>query len=64
MKLEPLDQARIATAIAEAEARTSAEIVCVLARDSGAYALYPLVWAAALALALPAPLIAFTELSA
>lgn len=64
MYLEPFDKARIATAIAEAEARTSAEIVCVLARDSGAYALYPLVWAAALALVVPAPLIAFTELSA
>ncbi len=62
MKYQPVDRIRIAEAVAKAEVRTSGEIVCVLARASAGYALFPLVWAAALALVTPAPLIAATEL--
>ncbi len=64
MELFEADQKRIATAVAEAEQRSSGEIVCVLARSSSDYAMIPLVWAACIALITPAPLIAFTELSA
>jgi putative membrane protein len=54
------DQERIAAAISVAEANTSGEIFCVIARHASDYRLVPLAWAAALALALPAPLIYFT----
>jgi len=55
------DRARIADAIRAAEARTSGEIFCVLARNAGAYRLVPIAWAAALALVVPLPLIYATE---
>jgi putative membrane protein len=58
------DRARIADAIRAAEARTSGEIFCVLARNAGNYRLMPVAWAAALALAVPLPLIWLTEWSA
>jgi putative membrane protein len=48
------DRARIADAIAAAEARTSGEIHCVLAQSSSDYRLVPLVWAALAALLVPA----------
>jgi len=48
------DRARIADAIAAAEARTSGEIYCVLAQRSSDYRLVPLVWAALAALLVPA----------
>ncbi len=64
MELVEADQERIAIAVAQAEQLSSAEIVCVLARSSSDYAMIPLVWAASTALVVPAPLIAFTELSA
>ncbi len=54
------DKARIAEAIRAAETRTAGEIFCVLARHSSDYRLVPIAWAAALALAVPAPLIYFT----
>ena len=54
------DKARIADAIRAAEAKTSGEIFCVIARHSSDYRLVPLAWAAALALAVPAPLIYLT----
>jgi putative membrane protein len=54
------DRARIIDAIRAAEARTSGEIFCVIARYSSDYRLVPLAWAAALALVVPAPLIHFT----
>jgi putative membrane protein len=54
------DRARIIDAIRAAEARTSGEIFCVIARHSSDYRVVPLVWAAALALVVPAPLIHFT----
>jgi len=51
------DKARVADAIRTAEAGTSGEIFCVIARHASDYRLVPLVWAALLALAVPLPLI-------
>jgi putative membrane protein len=51
---------RITEAIRLAEAKTSGEIFCVLAWQSGDHALVPVAWAAAVALALPLPLLGFT----
>lgn len=45
------DHKRITAAVVAAEARTSAEFVLVVAEASDDYALYPLLWAAFLALA-------------
>ena len=53
----PEAQARIATAIAAAEANTSGEIFCVLARQVSSYRDVSLAWAAAAALILPLGLI-------
>ena len=50
---------RIAEAVARAEARTSGEIVCVLAQECSRYREVPLAWAAALALLVPAALAPF-----
>jgi putative membrane protein len=55
------DRARIADAIRSAEAKTSGEIYCVLARNAGAYRLVPIAWAAAVALIIPLPLVLSTE---
>lgn len=55
------DRTRIAAAIAAAERRTSGEIVCVIAQASDSYLFVALAWSALLALALPLPLIAFTN---
>ena len=55
------DRHKISAAITAAEARTSGEIVCVLARASSDYAYVPLIWAALAALSVPWPLIAFTQ---
>jgi putative membrane protein len=54
------DKERIAAAIRAAEENTSGEIFCVIARHASDYRLVPLAWAAAIALALPVPLIYFT----
>jgi putative membrane protein len=54
------DKARVADAIRAAEAKTSGEIFCVIARHSSDYRLVPLIWAALIALAVPAPLIYLT----
>jgi putative membrane protein len=54
------DKERIAAAIRAAEANTSGEIFCVIARHASDYRLVPLAWAAAIALAVPAPLIYLT----
>jgi putative membrane protein len=54
------DKARIVDAIRAAEAKTSGEIFCVIARHSSDYRLVPLAWAAALTLVVPAPLIYLT----
>jgi putative membrane protein len=53
----------VSAAIREAERRTSGQIVCVLARSSSAYAHIPILWATALALIVPWPLIDFTPWS-
>ena len=58
------DRARIADAIRTAEAKTSGEIFCVLARNAGTYRLMPVAWAAALALIVPLPLIWLSEWAA
>jgi putative membrane protein len=53
----------IATAIRAAEQGTSGQLVCVLARASSNYAYVPILWASALALVLPWPLIYLTQWS-
>jgi putative membrane protein len=58
------DKIRIADAIRAAEARTSGEIFCVIARHSSDYRLLPVVWAAIGALLAPLPLIALTSWAA
>jgi putative membrane protein len=62
MTITPQDHIRIAEAIRAVEARTSGEIVCVLARASSEYAAAPLLWASLTALLAPWPLILYTEL--
>jgi putative membrane protein len=56
-KLTSETQARIAAAIAAAEARTSGEIFCVLAREVSSYRDISLGWAAGAAMLLPLGLI-------
>ena len=63
MSVSEQDRARIATAIRAAEAKTSGEIVCVLARTSTDAAAMPVLLAAAVALALPWLLVALTDMS-
>jgi putative membrane protein len=63
MSVSEQDRARIASAIRAAEANTSGEIVCVLARTSTDAAALPVLLAAAVALALPWLLVAFTDIS-
>ena len=62
--ISPADHARVAAAIRDAESRTGGEIVCVLARRASAYREAPALWAAALALAIPWPLLILTAWSA
>ena len=63
MQLSLEDHAAISNAIRAAEQRTSGQIVCVLAHASSEYAHVPILWASALALLAPWPLIHFTEWS-
>lgn len=56
MTLSVDDRARIQSAIATAEAQTSAHFACVILSASDRYGLYPLVWGAALALMIGAGL--------
>jgi putative membrane protein len=58
--ISQVDRERIADAIRAAEAKTSGEIFCVIARHASDYRLVPLAWAAAVALVVPAPLIYLT----
>jgi len=62
MELSEQDRKRISAAINAAEARTSGEIVCVLARASSDVTALPILIAAAIALALPWLLMATTSL--
>ena len=57
------DHEAIATAIRHAEQRTCGQIVCVLARASSNYTYIPVLWATALALLVPWPVIVFTAWS-
>lgn len=57
MKLTDDDRRRIVEAIREAETKTSGEIYCVLTHASSGYRVFPLAWAAAIALLVPLPLI-------
>src|SRR6202035_3244385 len=53
----------ISAAIHAAEQRTSGQLVCVLAHSSSDYAYVPILWASALALVVPWPLIYLTPWS-
>jgi len=57
------DHDAVSAAIREAETRTCGQLVCVLAHSSSEYAHIPILWASALALSVPWPLIYFTQLS-
>jgi putative membrane protein len=63
MSVSEQDRSRIAAAIRAAEARTSGEIVCVLAQTSTDATALPVPLAALVALALPWLLVALTEMS-
>lgn len=54
------DQERIGRAIADAERKTSGEIVAVVAAESSSYLYAPFLWAALVALLVPWPFIYFT----
>jgi len=62
MSISTQDRERISGAIRAAEARTSGEIVCVLARASSDATALPILLAAVAALALPWLLVAFTAM--
>ena len=55
---------RVEAALRAAQARSTGQIVCVLARASSHYEIMPLIWSALIALATPWPLLMLTELSA
>jgi putative membrane protein len=63
MSISARDRERISIAIREAEAKTSGEIVCVLAQTSSDATALPILLAAVFALALPWLLVAFTAMS-
>jgi putative membrane protein len=63
MSITAEDYKAIAAAIHAAEQRTSGQLVCVLAHASSNYTHVPILWATALALVLPWPLIYFTQWS-
>lgn len=58
MRLSEAESDAIAAAVAEAETRTTGEIVCVLAQRVSSYPEIPLTWAAAAALLLPPLMVA------
>jgi putative membrane protein len=62
MSISTQDRERISTAIRAAEAKTSGEIVCVLAQTSSGATALPILIAAVVALALPWLLVAFTAM--
>jgi putative membrane protein len=62
MSISAQDRERISSAIRAAEAKTSGEIVCVLAQTSSDAAALPILLAAIAALALPWLLVAFTAM--
>lgn len=60
MQFSKEDHEAVSAAIRNAEARTCGQLVCVLARASSDYIHIPLLWASAVALLTPWPLIYFT----
>ncbi len=62
--LSEAEQGKLSKLIRQAESRTEAEIVCVVARAASDYRSVPLIWAALAALALPWPLINLLGLQA
>jgi putative membrane protein len=64
MRIDPATAREIEAAFTAAQQRTAAPLACVVAESSADYALGPALGAAALALAAPWPLLAFTNLSA
>lgn len=63
MSISEQDRERISTAVRAAEAKTSGEIVCVLTQSSSDATALPVFVAAAVALALPWLLVAFTAMT-
>jgi putative membrane protein len=63
MQFDKDDYEAVAAAIGAAEQKTSGQIVCVLAHSSSGYVHVPILWAVALALFTPWPLIDFTQMS-
>ena len=63
MQFDKDDYEAVAAAIGAAEKKTSGQIVCVLAHSSSGYVHVPILWAVALALFTPWPLIDFTQWS-
>ena len=57
MKLSPTDISAVEAAIHDVELRTTGEIYCVVAEESGEYGETPLAWAAGVALLAPALLL-------
>jgi len=64
MTLNHDEAARVEAAIREAQARSSGQIVVVLAKTSANYEIVPFVFSALLGLVTPWPLLALTEISA
>lgn len=64
MKFDSSDMRRVSEAIRASESQTAGEIFCVLARSSGNYRVYPLLWAFVIALFVPMPLLYLTFTSA
>jgi putative membrane protein len=64
MLISRADKDRISAVIAAVEHKTSGEIFCVIARQCGDYRTIPLIWAAALALLVPLPLLLLSPMRA
>ena len=58
--ISEVDKVRISQAISRVERLTSGEIFCVVTKSAGGYRLFPIAWAAALALLAPAPMVYLT----
>lgn len=61
MLISTADKAAIDAHLAQAAQTTQAHIICILARHSSGYSVFPLLWASLLALLCPWPLISFTD---
>jgi putative membrane protein len=63
MEFTRADHEAVSAAVRAAEQRTSGQIVCVLAHAASDYGYIPILWASAVALVAPWPLIYFTQWS-